>query len=45
MVRIDLSLSNTALYAGCTITEVAGRFNLTTAAPAPCWSRPTADPR
>lgn len=29
-MRIDLSLSNAALYAGCTITEVAGRANLTT---------------
>ncbi len=27
---IDLSLSNTALYDGCTIEEVAGRKNLTT---------------
>ena len=27
---INLSLSNGALYAGCSITEVAGRLNLTT---------------
>jgi hypothetical protein len=30
-VTIDLSLTNTALYAGCTIETVAGRANLLTA--------------
>ena len=29
-VKIDLSLTNATLYAGCGITEVAGRLNLTT---------------
>ncbi len=29
-MKIDMGLSNAALYAGCTITEVAGRLNLTT---------------
>lgn len=29
-MTIDLSLTNQALYEGCTITEVAGRLNLTT---------------
>ena len=29
-MRIDMSLSNTRLYAGCEIEEVAGRANLTT---------------
>jgi hypothetical protein len=29
-MRIDLSLSNTALYAGCEIETVAGRGNLKT---------------
>jgi hypothetical protein len=32
-VKIDMSLTNTALYAGCDIAEVAGRLNLTTAVP------------
>ena len=27
---VDLSLTNTALYGGCEINEVAGRMNLTT---------------
>lgn len=30
MNKIDLSLNNTDLYAGCSIEEVAGRKNLTT---------------
>lgn len=30
MFRIDLSLSNTELYAGCEIEQVAGRPNLKT---------------
>lgn len=30
MITLDLSLSNSALYAGCCIGEVAGRLNLTT---------------
>jgi len=30
MIKIDLSLSNADLYAGCEIEEVAGRKNLTT---------------
>lgn len=29
-MKIDLSLNNAALYAGCEITEVAGRQNLAT---------------
>lgn len=29
-MKIDLSLSNTELYKGCTIESVAGRLNLTT---------------
>ena len=29
-MQIDLSLKNSALYAGCQIEEVAGRLNLTT---------------
>lgn len=29
-MQIDLSLNNAALYAGCSIEEVAGRLNLTT---------------
>ena len=30
MTKIDLGLSNIALYAGCDVEEVAGRLNLTT---------------
>jgi len=30
MLKIDLSLKNTALYKGCEIEEVAGRMNLVT---------------
>jgi hypothetical protein len=30
MERLDLSLNNATLYAGCEIEEVAGRLNLTT---------------
>lgn len=30
-MKIDLSLTNADLYAGCTIEEVAGRLNLKTA--------------
>lgn len=30
MLRIDLSLANSALYAGCQVEEVAGRANLKT---------------
>jgi len=30
MTMIDLSLRNSALYAGCSIEEVAGRLTLTT---------------
>jgi hypothetical protein len=29
-MKIDLSLNNKDLYAGCTIEEVAGRLNMTT---------------
>ena len=29
-MKIDLSLANNTLYAGCTIETVAGRLNLTT---------------
>jgi hypothetical protein len=29
-MQIDLGLTNSALYSGCTIEEVAGRLNLTT---------------
>ena len=29
-MTIDMSLRNDALYAGCSIEEIAGRFNLTT---------------
>lgn len=29
-MKIDLSLKNGTLYAGCQIEEVAGRFNMTT---------------
>lgn len=32
-MKIDLSLNNTTLYAGCAITETAGRQNLTTQVP------------
>jgi hypothetical protein len=30
MIKLDVSLKNSALYSGCEITEVAGRLNLTT---------------
>lgn len=32
-MKIDLSLTNAALYAGCEIEEVAGRLNLKTPVP------------
>lgn len=30
MFKLDISLANETLYAGCEISEVAGRLNLTT---------------
>lgn len=33
MLRLDLSLTNVLLYAGCEIEEVAGRANLKTPVP------------
>lgn len=30
MLKLDISLANETLYAGCEISEVAGRLNLTT---------------
>lgn len=32
-MKIDLGLTNTAIYAGCEIEEVAGRLNLKTPVP------------
>lgn len=33
MTKLDLSLTNSELYQGCDITEVAGRLNLSTPVP------------